>query len=308
MEREKYINSINLNTGTDFPYLVLDVANGVPHPRNLGFQVMHWHEDLQFIYVLAGTIEVRTLDTVIAAEAGEGVFINANVVHYVGRRGNCHYNSFLFPAYFLGFYAGSPAKAFVDGVTENGQIPLFHFSSKEEGSHAVLSLLRQLAELEKNKTEFYSYEVLVLLSSLWLAMRKNLTLPPEKKESTLRRRMQKILSYIARHFGGDLTLEDLANSANISKSECSRCFRLSLNTTPYKYLAEFRLSEAARLLKNTDRPIGDIAAAVGFHQMSHFGKCFREKTGYSPREYRNLQKRNKAAPAIPDATGASPKE
>ena len=44
MEREKYINSINLNTGTDFPYLVLDVANGVPHPRNPGFQVMHWHE------------------------------------------------------------------------------------------------------------------------------------------------------------------------------------------------------------------------------------------------------------------------
>ena len=59
-----------------------------------------------------------------------------------------------------------------------------------------------------------------------------------------------------------------------------------MNTTPYKYLTEFRLSKAAQLLTKTNEPVGNIAAAVGFHQMSHFGKCFREKTGYSPREYR----------------------
>jgi transcriptional regulator GlxA family with amidase domain len=48
----------------------------------------------------------------------------------------------------------------------------------------------------------------------------------------------------------------------------------------------YRLSKAAQLLKNTDMSIGDICADVGFQQMSHFGKCFREKTGLSPRDYR----------------------
>lgn len=57
-----YINSINLKSNSDFPYLVLNVINDSSFPRNPGFQVMHWHEDLQFIYVLDGEIEVKTLE------------------------------------------------------------------------------------------------------------------------------------------------------------------------------------------------------------------------------------------------------
>ena len=61
--KKNYINSINLNQNTSFPYLVLDVIDDNAYPRNPGFQVMHWHEDLQFIYVLEGNIEVQKLDT-----------------------------------------------------------------------------------------------------------------------------------------------------------------------------------------------------------------------------------------------------
>ena len=120
-------------------------------------------------------------------------------------------------------------------------------------------------------------------------MRKNITIPPEGKESVVNLRMQKILRYIEEHYAEDITLADLSKSANISKSECSRCFKLSLNTTPYKYLTEYRLSMAAQLLKTTIEPVGNIAASVGFRQMSHFGKCFREKTGYSPKAYREME-------------------
>ena len=68
--RENYINSVNLNIDTDFPYLVLDVVNDNSYPRNPGFQVMHWHEDLQFIYVLDGAIEVKTFDSAVQIHAG----------------------------------------------------------------------------------------------------------------------------------------------------------------------------------------------------------------------------------------------
>ena len=81
MEQQNYINSVNLNQNTDFPYLVLNIVNDNSYPRNPGFQVMHWHEDLQFIYVLSGEIEVVTLETVVSLHPGEGVFINKNVVH-----------------------------------------------------------------------------------------------------------------------------------------------------------------------------------------------------------------------------------
>jgi len=51
-------------------------------------------------------------------------------------------------------------------------------------------------------------------------------------------------------------------------------------------LIEYRLSKAADLLKNTDKLIENITSEVGFHHVSHFGKCFREETGFSPSEYR----------------------
>ena len=289
-KKENYINSVNLNINTDFPYLVLDVINDKSYPRNPGFQVMHWHEDLQFIYVLSGAIEVKTLDNSFQITAGQGVFINKNVVHFVKRVGECHYNSFIFPAHFLEFSFDSPAKAFVDSVTEIEQFQIFPFTRNTEWGEKALSMLQQLSELERNKTEFYVYEVLVLLVSLWLVIRKNITLPPDRQENIMNIRMQKFLHYIEQHYPEDLTLEDLAASANVSKTECLRCFKLSLQTTPYKYLVEYRLSKAALLLKRTDEPIGNIVSSVGFHQLSHFGKCFKEKTGYSPREYRNIEK------------------
>ena len=291
--KEDFINSVNLNINTDFPYLVLDVVDDQSYPRNPGFGVMHWHEDLQFIYVLNGTIEVRTLDDVVQIQAGEAIFINKSVVHIVKRTGNCHYNSFIFPSYFLEFYTGSPAKAFVENITTNEQLALFHFSSLMDWHKDMIAILQQLVEIEKNKTAFYVYEVLVRLSSLWLVMRKNITIPPERKENFVNLRMRKILRFIEEHYAEDITLADLSKSANISKSECSRCFKLSLNTTPYKYLTEYRLSMAAQLLKNTSEPVGNIAASTGFRQMSHFGKCFKEKTGRTPREYRENNRQNR---------------
>lgn len=284
--QDAYINSVNLNANSDFPYLVLDVINDQSYPRNLGFQVMHWHEDLQFIYVLDGEIEIKTLDASIHASKGCGVFINKNIIHLVKRTTFCHYNSFIFPDYFLKFYFGSPAKTFVENIVGNDKLPICYFPTERIWSKPILYVLSKLTELENNKTEFYVYEVLCLLSQLWLEVCKNVQLPTKSFDTVLEVRMQKFLQYINEHYGEDLSLDKLAASANVSKSECLRCFKESVQTTPYKYLTEYRLSKAAELLKNTDEPIGNIADSVGFRQISHFGKCFKEKTGLSPRDYR----------------------
>ncbi len=281
-----FINSVNLKADTDFPFLVLDVVNDRSYPKNPGFLVMHWHEDLQFIYVIEGAIEVRTLDEELKLAAGHGVFINKNVVHSVNQSGDCHYKSFIFPDYFLRFYFGSPAENLVDSLVENMDVPLCRFVPGIDWCDTVLSILRKLSFLEESGNQFYVYEVLVFLTSLWLEIRKNVSLPSGKKEKPVSRRMQRFLAYIEKHYAEAISLDDLAGSGNVSKSECLRCFRVSMQTTPYKYLMEYRLSKAAILLQETDKPVGEIASCTGFHQASYFGKCFREKTGFSPRDYR----------------------
>ena len=271
---------------TDFPYLVLDVVNQKSFPQNPGFQVMHWHEDFQFIYVIDGKIKFLTLNKRIEVSASQGIFINKNILHQVKEFTSCHYKSFVFPDYFLKFYFGSPAGVFVDSISENEDLEFYHFTGQNEWENTVLNLLQKLTEMEEKKTEFYPYEILLILSSLWLTFRKNILLPPQQQENIVSIRMQKFLNYIANHYAEDISLESLAKSGNVGKSECLRCFKASLQTTPYKYLMEYRLSKAADLLKTTDLPIGLISENVGFHQVSHFGKCFKEKTGYSPKDYR----------------------
>lgn len=286
-----YINSVNLNAGSDFPYLVLDVINDQSYPRNPGFQVMHWHEDLQFIYVLDGEIEIKTLNTSAQVSKDSGIFINKNVIHLVKKSVSCHYNSFIFPEHFLKFYLGSPAKAFVENIVGKDELPICLFPKEAQRCKSILYILSELAELENGKTEFYVYEVLCLLTRLWLEVCKNIQMPTENTNTVMEVRMQKFLQYINGHYAEDISLDRLAGSANVSKSECMRCFKASMQTTPYKYLTENRLSKAAYLLKNSNEPIGNIADSVGFRQISHFGKCFKDKTGFSPRDYRKKMDR-----------------
>lgn len=288
MLSKEYINSVNLNQDTNFPYLVLNVQNGNSYPRNPGFRVMHWHEDIQFIYVFKGSIEIITLESQTTLHKGEGFFINKNVVHLVNGIDSCHYNSFIFPDCFLRFYIGSPADQIVGQIIGESSFPTFKIKNCKENI-PILQTLQKLASLEQNKTNLYPYEVLSTLSNLWLEFFRVINITDEKthkKSSLISDRMTAFLQYIELHYNEDLTLEMIAASANVSKSECLRCFKSTLQITPYKYLTEYRLSKAADLLKNTDLLIEHIASQVGFQHMSHFGKCFREKTGFSPSEYR----------------------
>ena len=72
-----------------------------------------------------------------------------------------------------------------------------------------------------------------------------------------------MLQYISLHFSEPITLEDLARSASISKSECGRVFRQALEKTPYQYLPSTG-SAGAELLSKTDLWIGRDRESVGF--------------------------------------------
>ena len=95
-----------------------------------------------------------------------------------------------------------------------------------------------------------------------------------------------MLQYIQSNYAEDLSTENIARSAAISGSECLRCFRTMVGTTPIQYVKQLRIQKAAELLASTDRKIADIGALCGFQEMSYFAKTFRTLKGCTPREYR----------------------
>ena len=96
-----------------------------------------------------------------------------------------------------------------------------------------------------------------------------------------------MLSYIYENYQNETAVEDIARAANISKSECFRCFRTMIGKKPVAFLNEYRLKKALELLSATDMQITEVCLACGFGHISYFGKLFREAYGMSPREYRN---------------------
>ncbi len=282
---EDYPNSVNLNSG-GFPYLCMDIEKGRSIPEPSGFQVMHWHEEFQFIYVLAGEVYLHTLDQTKIIPAGQGAFLNKNVVHLVSATPDGHYKSFLFPERLVSFYPGCPAVKYVKRIGSCPQITCVQLTPALAWQKNILETLNRLADVTPASSACYEFEVLTLLSTLWLELVKNLAVPTTPTHDLTVGRMELFLRYIHEHYAEDVTLEDVARSAAVSKSECLRCFKLSMQDTPYHFLLEYRLQRAAELLRDSALPIGEVAQAVGFSSQSHFGKLFRERIGCSPREFR----------------------
>ena len=95
-----------------------------------------------------------------------------------------------------------------------------------------------------------------------------------------------MLQFVHDHYSDEVTMGQIAASAAVSESECLRCFRATVDTTPIRYLRQYRIRQAARLLCHTEERISDIASRCGFQDMSYFTKSFREQLGCTPTEYR----------------------
>lgn len=83
------------------------------------------------------------------------------------------------------------------------------------------------------------------------------------------------------------SIEELAELCNLSKRHMMRAFRESTGQTIGQYIQQSALDKARYWLRNSDKPIGDIACELGFGTTSSFSSAFRRMTGESPRDYRS---------------------
>lgn len=101
-------------------------------------------------------------------------------------------------------------------------------------------------------------------------------------------RLMRVLEYIEANFDKPLTLDSLAGEAGISPFHFARLFGKAVGVTPHRHLLEVRLRAAARMLKETDKSILDIALTCGFNTSSHFSAAFRKQYGWKPKEFAAL--------------------
>ncbi len=94
------------------------------------------------------------------------------------------------------------------------------------------------------------------------------------------------LRYIDECYMRDITLESLANLTGVSLQHFCRVFRDRVGMRPMEYLTKKRVSEAKKLLTDTDMQIQDIAHAVGIADRTYFGIIFKKQEGITPTDFR----------------------
>lgn len=104
-----------------------------------------------------------------------------------------------------------------------------------------------------------------------------------------RSELQEIIDYIETNLGRELTIQSLAQQAQISISVFAHSFRKAIGISPYQFILQKRLEKSKQLLleENCTLSIAAIAKKCGFSNASAFTNRFRQKEGVSPSQYRS---------------------
>jgi AraC-like DNA-binding protein len=89
-----------------------------------------------------------------------------------------------------------------------------------------------------------------------------------------------------RHFAEQLDVEDMAESAGLSRAHFSREFKAAFGVSPHAYLLTRRLERAAALLRRTDHTVIEICLEVGLQSVGSFTTSFKRAYGKTPAQYR----------------------
>ena len=254
---------------------------------------LHWHQEWEVIYIVDGSCVAAVGNQRFTLSAGEGIFINSGILHGCreAEGTGCIFHSIVFHPRLVGGGLDSVFhQRYIQPLLEHPEFRIQILRPGISRQKTALKAMEQAWQLCVGEAEDYEFQVRTELSMLILQLCRNMPAAhPRAGSRSLREeeRIKAMLTFIHQNYGQHIDTSRIAASALISESECLRCFRSTISTTPIQYLKEYRIQQAAAMLTGTQDKVSDIAARCGFQDMSYFSKTFRQKYGYSPVEYRN---------------------
>lgn len=94
------------------------------------------------------------------------------------------------------------------------------------------------------------------------------------------------VNYIHENYQHKIYIRDLAGLTGLNEQYFIRFFGNTLGKSPIDYINDFRIRKAQELLRTTEKPVTEVAAECGFHNMGNFIKIFKDISGTTPLKYR----------------------
>ena len=247
----------------------------------------HWHDDVEFIAILSGTMDYNVNGEIIHMEAGEGIFVNARQLHYgfSAEHNECEFICVVLHPLRLCSSLRLEQRYFLPLLSDE-TIPYQHLHKNVEWENQVLADI--CAMYDARELEAAELQIQSLFYKIWWNLCRNLKSSRKPQASANRRltALKAMLSYIEGNYQNHITLEQISAAGNVSKTSCCNLFQKYVNQAPNLYLIHYRLSKGAELLASTDMTVAEICYEVGFSGASYFAEMFRKRYGCSPSQYR----------------------
>ncbi|MGM9950320.1 MAG: helix-turn-helix domain-containing protein [Lysinibacillus sp.] len=263
-----------------------------------GYIPLHWHEEVQFVFVLEGTVRFQVDEQEMVVERQEGLFINSGCLHGAknerGSNGiyiclNILPSFLLMPELFSAYVA-----PYIQATNLNHiKIEQANEWGRDACGH-ILSIYERLTKAE----EFYEIHIAQQIASLWhllIANAEPVTAPVNTQKN---KRIKDMLTWVHLHYEEEVSLEDIARAGLLSKSECCRYFKSILGLSPMQYVNRYRIEKSLSLLQDTELSITEIAYQVGYNGSSYYIEQFRKSMHTTPKNYRMCLKKKLQESAV----------
>lgn len=280
---EKYINRKYVKNTIKTEYLYSAFETNYRSDFYFGGE---FHQAWEFVYVISGRVGVSGDNRVYHLNEGDIIFHKPMEFHRVWAVDNIKPHLFI-----VSFQPqGKLPEMFENGV----------FSLGEKQKNKMLELLNYLKENSafENSTgtvtyflvnweeQYLSQNVANRLEAFLLSVLEQEEINI-KKEDTSRETYEykKIITILAENVYSNITLSNVAQMCNISKTQLKRVFAAKSHIGVHKYFVKLKVAEAMKLLLE-GMPVCEVAEKLGFSSSNYFSTVFKKETGISPLEYK----------------------
>ncbi|MBQ2766180.1 MAG: helix-turn-helix transcriptional regulator [Clostridia bacterium] len=231
----------------------------------------HWHENIEILYFLGdgGIVCDRTAYEV--HEHDIAVF-NSNVLHSVPRSTEVQHSCLIIDGAFL-------AKCDIN----TSEIKFDCVISDDKARELYLAAADVIGRRRENDDAFAAAEVKSAILALMVHLCRNFS-QRDCGEQGHGDSVKRALGYIKSHFDEPLTVDQIANSVNVSKYYFCREFHRETGFTVVRYINNLRCREAEKLLREGKYTVSEVARMCGFENPSYFTRTYKTIIGHTPSE------------------------
>ena len=257
---------------------------------------LHWHREVEWMHTQqGGLIEIEGENY--RYEPGDLVCVNRELLHRTTRENPVLLADLLVLDLniLVSPLLGQESGLFLNRLTEGSLLFPLRVGKDAPGYQELVEAFQKCVELIRKKEPGWEFPLERELLSMLEAYRKHGHLLETKAfpRSPQSQAVKESIAFMGRALGQDLTLRQLAEQAALSPSHYIRVFRRYTGQTPFAFLTDLRMEEAARCLRQA-MTVSETAQQVGVPNLSYFIRLFREKYGKTPKQFQMEQAGEKA--------------